>query len=66
MTLEVRVWASSIRDGWQVDRARRPSQTRLAGEGLAGQNGGQWLLFYLLAQQTSQQRLDEAKAEAER
>ncbi|PZS05858.1 MAG: hypothetical protein DLM69_00590 [Candidatus Chloroheliales bacterium] len=56
MTLEVRVWASSIRDGWQVDRARRPSQTMRVGEQLLEQREGQWLLFYILAQQVNQRR----------
>lgn len=56
MTLEVRVWASSIRDGWQVDRARRPSQTMMVGEQLLEQREGQWLLFYILAQQVNQRR----------
>ncbi len=63
MTLEVRVWVSSIRDGWQVDRARRPRQT-MAGEQLLEQHEEQWLLFYILAQQMNQRRAnDKIKAQ---
>jgi hypothetical protein len=64
MTLEVRVWASSIRDGWQVDRARRPGQTAIS-EQLLEQREGQWLLFYILAQQINQRR-DEGKIKVQR
>ena len=63
MTLEVRVWASSIRDGWQVDRAKRPGQAAVS-EQLLEQREGQWLLFYILAQQMNQRRLgDKIKAQ---
>lgn len=66
MTLEVRVWVSSIRDGWQVDRARRPRQTQAVGEQLLEQREGQWLLFYILAQQMNQRQAADRKIRATR
>lgn len=62
MTLEVRIWVSSIRDGWQGDRARRPSQLRVMSDVQGGQESSQWLLIYLLAQRAVQGRMLKVKS----
>ncbi len=56
MTLELRVWAASIKDGWQVDRAKRPLRARAVSNQLRDELGGRWLLFYAFALQLDERR----------